>query len=162
MALSQYRKKRNFKESDEPKSTRVAKHQQHIFVVHKHAARQLHWDLRLEVEGVLKSWAVPKGPPRGPQKHRAVQVEDHPYAYRNFKGTIPEGNYGAGTVEIWDHGMYEYEGAVDAAESEKKMLTGLRKGEIKLFFYGKKLKGSYALVRFRGPKNWLFIKHRKT
>lgn len=118
-----------------------------IFVVHKHHAKKLHWDLRLEMEGVLKSWAVPKKPPlKAGIKKLAVQVDDHALEYAAFEGEIPEGMYGAGKVIIWDKGDYE--------------LVEREKDKIVADFKGKKLKGKYALIRFRksGEKNWLFFK----
>src|SRR4029077_8659130 len=123
----------------------------------KHAARRLHYDLRLEVGGVLKSWAVPKGPSLNPgDKRLAVQVEDHPFEYRKFEGTIPEGNYGAGEVIIWDQGTYEPEGALSAAEQ-------IERGELKFRLHGAKLNGSFVLVKLKrsqGKNEWLLIKHR--
>jgi len=116
-----------------------------IYVIQKHQARNLHYDLRLEINGVLKSWAIPKTPPTEKGiKRLAVQVEDHPTDYANFHGTIPEGQYGAGTVEIWDKGEYVLK----------------EKGEDRLVFEvkGDKLKGDYCLVLFKGKKNWLFFK----
>jgi DNA ligase D-like protein (predicted 3'-phosphoesterase) len=116
-----------------------------IYVIQKHAATRLHFDLRLEMDGVLKSWVVPKEPPTSPDMKRlAVQVEDHPLEYASFEGAIPEGEYGAGTVEIWDKGTYTL---IDRKES--KLIV-----EIK----GAKLNGAYVLVRFRDDKNWLFFK----
>ena len=116
-----------------------------IFVIQKHAARRLHYDLRLEMDGVLKSWAVPKEPPKTPGiKRLAVQVEDHPIEYANFEGIIPEGHYGAGKVEIWDKGSYIL-----------KERTG---NKIVFKLNGEKLKGTYVLLRFKGDKNWLFFK----
>jgi DNA ligase D-like protein (predicted 3'-phosphoesterase) len=116
-----------------------------IYVIQKHAATHLHYDLRLEMDGVLKSWAIPKEPPSALGVRRlAVQVEDHPVEYANFEGTIPEGEYGAGTVEIWDRGTY-------------KLIE--RKEDILIVeINGKKLKGIYVLLRFRDQKNWLFFK----
>lgn len=116
-----------------------------IFVVHKHAARRLHYDLRLEMEGLLRSWAVPKEPPlEAGVKRLAVQVEDHPLEYAEFEGVIPEGMYGAGRVEIWDRGSY------NPVEIQKdKIVVELR---------GKKLKGKYVLLRFKDRKNWLFFR----
>ena len=131
-----------------------------IFVVHKHAARALHYDLRLELEGVLKSWAVPKGPSLNPSlKRLAVMVEDHPLDYRDFEGVIPEGNYGAGSVIIWDRGFYHHPSDSDGEESEKLLLEGLRKGDMKFVLEGEKLQGEFALVKTRkDEKSWLLLK----
>ncbi|MEM2995592.1 MAG: DNA polymerase ligase N-terminal domain-containing protein [Candidatus Bathyarchaeia archaeon] len=116
-----------------------------IYVIQKHAATHLHYDLRLEIDGVLKSWAIPKEPPTAAGVRRlAVQVEDHPVEYASFEGEIPEGMYGAGKVEIWDKGTYRL-----IERKENKLIV-----EIK----GSKLKGVYALIRFKGDKNWLFFK----
>jgi len=161
MSLYKYRSKRNLKRSKEP-AAKVKKKpsSELIFVVQKHHARSLHYDLRLEAEGVLKSWAVPKGPSMDPSvKRLAIQVEDHPYSYRNFEGIIPEG-YGAGTVQIWDSGTYTIDGT-SAKESEKMLLAGLKAGAIHFCLKGKKLKGVFALVQFDKEKNaWLLIKKR--
>jgi bifunctional non-homologous end joining protein LigD len=121
-----------------------------IFVVHEHHARRLHFDLRLEMENVLKSWAVPKGPSMNPKDKRlAVMVEDHPLEYAPFEGTIPEGMYGAGTVVIWDKGTFEIEEG------------NLKSGKLGIIFHGKKLKGAFALARMTGKdKEWLMIKKR--
>lgn len=119
-----------------------------IFVVHEHHARHLHYDLRLEMEGVLKSWAVPKGPSMDPKDKRlAVMVDDHALGYADFEGTIPEGQYGAGKVIIWDKGEF-------------RLLKGdIKSGNIEFELIGKKLKGRFALIRMRtDPKNWLLIK----
>src|SRR6266403_1998409 len=154
--LAEYRRKRRFKETPEPRGKKDRKDEK-IFVIQKHAARRLHYDLRLEVGGVLKSWAVPKGPSLNPgDKRLAIQVEDHPFEYRKFEGTIPEGNYGAGEVIIWDQGTYEPEGPLSAAEQ-------LERGELKFRLYGHKLNGSFVLVKLkhsRGKNEWLLIKHR--
>jgi DNA ligase D-like protein (predicted 3'-phosphoesterase) len=115
------------------------------YVIQKHAATHLHYDLRLEMDGVLKSWAIPKEPPTVPNVRRlAVQVEDHPIEYANFEGTIPEGEYGAGSVEIWDRGTYKL---ID--RKEDKLIVEIN---------GNRLKGTYVLVRFKDQKNWLFFK----
>jgi bifunctional non-homologous end joining protein LigD len=159
--LAEYRRKRRFAETAEPRGpepqAKKARKDEKIFVIQKHAARRLHYDLRLEVGGVLKSWAVPKGPSLNPgDKRLAVQVEDHPFEYRKFEGTIPEGNYGAGEVIIWDQGTYEPEGPLSAAEQ-------LERGELKFRLHGHKLNGSFVLVKLkhsRGKNEWLLIKHR--
>lgn len=146
-----------------------------VFVVHKHDATTLHFDLRLEVNGVMPSWAVPRGPTLdSTQKRLAIKTPDHSLSYRKFEGTIPEGRYGAGPVEIWDEGEYipEVEIAkgerkeVPGKEGEEVMEEGLKKGEIKFLLKGKILKGSFALIKTKnfppGSKkdNWLLIKHK--
>jgi DNA ligase D-like protein (predicted 3'-phosphoesterase) len=143
--LEAYRSKRNLTMTPEPPGE-VRDIGQSRFVVQEHHARRLHYDFRLEMDGVLRSWAIPKGPPQKPGIRRlAVQVEDHPIEYIDFEGTIPEGQYGAGTVHIWDHGTYTLE------ESEP--------GRLKFILRGMKLRGHYALVRiYKNPKNWLLIK----
>ena len=144
MGLEEYWKKRDFKKTNEPKGDETTSGG-NIYVIQKHHARHLHYDLRLEMKGVLKSWAVPKTPPTEKGIRRlAVQVEDHPIDYANFEGTIPEGQYGAGTVEIWDKGQY-----ILKERNEDKLVF-----EIK----GNKLRGDYCLVSFKGKKNWLFFK----
>lgn len=173
MSLSKYQQKRKFSKTPEPKGLvrskkRAAKWRQKkqvkktlSFVVQEHHATRLHYDFRLEMQGVLKSWAVPKGPSMDPSiKHLAVQVEDHPFAYRKFHGTIPKGNYGAGTVSIWDEGTYEPLEITD--NPEKTLLAGLKKGDLKFILHGKKLKGLFVLVRMKGEegKNWLLIKEK--
>jgi len=154
--LAEYRRKRRFAETPEPRGKKAPKDDK-VFVIQKHAATRLHYDLRLEVGGVLKSWAVPKGPSLNPgDKRLAIQVEDHPFEYRKFEGTIPEGNYGAGEVIIWDQGTYEPEGPLSAAEQ-------LERGELKFRLHGHKLSGSFVLVKLkhgRGKNEWLLIKHR--
>jgi bifunctional non-homologous end joining protein LigD len=131
-----------------------------IFVVHKHAARALHYDLRLELEGVLKSWAVPKGPSLDPSlKRLAVLVEDHPLDYKDFEGVIPEGNYGAGSVILWDRGFYHHPSVRDENGNEKLLLEGFRKGNMKFVLEGEKLHGEFALVKTRKDgKSWLLLK----
>jgi bifunctional non-homologous end joining protein LigD len=146
MALEKYRAKRNFKVSPEPKGApKKGKSKSELsFVVQKHQASHLHYDFRLEWEGVLVSWAVPKGPSLDPAvKRLAMAVEDHPLEYGSFEGVIPEGEYGGGTVMVWDHGTWEPE--VDAAD-------GLKNGELKFSLHGKKLRGSWALVRTKGMR----------
>lgn len=153
MTLDTYKQKRDFKKTPEPSGKKARSRKGLAFVVQKHHASQLHYDFRLEHRGVLKSWAVPKGPPLRPKNRRlAVMVEDHPYAYKDFAGRIPKGEYGAGMVQIWDKGTYEPVSPID---------QGLRSGHLTIILHGRKLKGEYALIRFRGPKNWLLIKAQK-
>jgi bifunctional non-homologous end joining protein LigD len=158
--LKEYGSKREFGKTPEPKPGVRHKGEGLIFVVHKHAARALHYDLRLELEGVLKSWAVPKGPSMDPSlKRLAVMVEDHPFDYRDFEGVIPEGNYGAGSVIIWDKGMYHHPSTEDRKGSEKLLLGGLKKGDLKFVLEGEKLRGEFALVKTgMGKNSWLLIK----
>ena len=157
-SLKSYLSKRNLAISKEP-MPKIGKRKRaaHLrFVVQKHAARSLHYDFRLEVEGVLKSWAVPKGPSMDPSvKRLAIQVEDHPYDYKDFEGIIPEG-YGAGSVMIWDEGTYFAENSVE--ESERRILDGLKKGVLHFTLQGKKLKGAFSMVLFRAPNQWLLSK----
>jgi bifunctional non-homologous end joining protein LigD len=160
MALATYNKKRNFKDTPEPKgkSTTTNKFR---FVVQRHDASRLHYDFRLELGGVLKSWAVPKGPSMNPaEKRLAVMVEDHPVSYINFHGTIPEGNYGAGEVEVWDNGLFFPIDKDQEKLTEKQALAALKKGELKMVIAGKKIQGEFVLVRLKDEKNWLLIKHK--
>jgi bifunctional non-homologous end joining protein LigD len=160
--LSRYRAKRDFAKTSEPAGLDDAeiRHSDHLrFVVHKHDATRLHYDLRLEVDGVFHSWAVTRGPSLDPSEKRlAVEVEEHPLAYGDFEGTIPEGEYGGGTVMIWDRGFW-------APEKKESVAASLKKGELKFAMAGSKLQGSWVLVRLK-PKegetrrNWLLIKHR--
>src|SRR5436190_3133538 len=161
MSLATYNKKRNFRQTAEPAGKKEAAAKSR-FVVQRHNASHLHYDFRLELGGVLKSWAVPKGPSLNPsQKRLAVMVEDHPVSYIGFKGTIPKGNYGAGTVEIWDNGKFEPINGDHEAISEKQALQALKKGELKFVLKGKKLNGEFVLVRIKDDdKNWLLIKHK--
>jgi bifunctional non-homologous end joining protein LigD len=132
------------------------------FVVHKHQASRLHYDFRLELDGVLKSWAIPKGPSLDPgDKRLAMMVDDHPLGYRNFEGVLPEG-YGAGTVMIWDEGTFVALNQTERAESEEAFRTGLERGQFAFILAGQKLKGEFALVRFKraGEKTWLLLKKR--
>ena len=161
MSLTTYKKKRNFRETSEPSGKKRRTVRSLIFVVQEHSASHLHYDFRLEMEGVLKSWAVPKGPSVNPDDRRlAMKVEDHPYEYKDFEGTIPEGNYGAGNVIVWDKGTYHSVESEDIKESEKILLSGLKKGHISFILQGKKLKGEFALVQMkgRGENAWLLIK----
>lgn len=162
MSLEQYHKKRNFNATTEPEGMLRIPATSLIFVVHRHKARQLHYDFRLELDGVLKSWAVPKGPSLNPHDKRlAVMVEDHPYEYKDFAGVIPEGNYGAGIVEIWDQGTYSDVDKSGVAGTERIMRQGLLEGNIHFLLNGQKLKGGFALVQLKGRsrRNWLLIKH---
>jgi bifunctional non-homologous end joining protein LigD len=158
MSLAEYKRKRNFKKTPEPAGKAKRSREGRQFVVQKHAASRLHYDFRLELNGTLKSWAVPKGPSLNPSvKALAVHVEDHPLDYAGFEGIIPEGEYGGGTVMVWDRGTWEPEGDEDAQAAYKK-------GKLKFTLHGDKLKGSWALVRMGGRagedgKNWLLIKH---
>jgi bifunctional non-homologous end joining protein LigD len=161
MTLAKYKEKRNFKVTPEPSGDESAKKvaDKHLlYVIQKHRATQLHYDFRLEFEGVLLSWAVPKGPSLDPSvKRLAMQVEDHPVDYGAFEGVIPEGEYGGGTDMVWDTGTWTPE-SPDIAEA-------LRKGDLKFQLHGKKLHGSWVLVRTHGygsssGKSWLLIKHR--
>ena len=160
MGLKEYEAKRKFEETAEPKPVLRPEGDHLIFVVHKHAARRLHYDLRLELEGVLKSWAVPKGPSLNPAvKRLAVMVEDHPLDYQDFEGVIPEGNYGAGSVIVWDRGFYQHPAARDRKENEQLLLDGLSKGNLKFVLVGEKLQGEFALVRtVKDEKSWLLLK----
>jgi DNA ligase D-like protein (predicted 3'-phosphoesterase) len=132
-----------------------------VFVIHKHAARRLHYDLRLEVEGVLKSWSVPRGPSSNPADRRlAVQVEDHPLDYQDFEGVIPKGQYGAGQVIVWDRGTYR--NITDDPSHPTPMSRAIEDGKVEVFFEGEKIKGGYALIQMQSPRtdksNWLLIK----
>jgi bifunctional non-homologous end joining protein LigD len=170
MTLKDYERKRDFEGTPEPRPERSDAEAQPRgsevegrFMVHMHDASRLHWDLRVELDGAYKSWAVPKGPSLDPaEKRLAVYVEDHPIEYGNFEGVIPEGNYGAGTTMIWDEGTYTTPAAAGRAEVEQAFHAGLEKGTLKLIFKGSKLEGQFALVRLKDGdgKNWLLIKDR--
>src|SRR5215216_2434417 len=157
MSLKEYKRKRDFRKTPEHQGGDTKALPGLQFVVQKHAASRLHYDFRLEYDGTLKSWAVPKGPSLDPTvKSLAVQVEDHPLGYATFEGTIPQGEYGGGTVMVWDRGTWEPE--VDPSK-------GFKQGKLKFQLHGEKLHGSWALVRMGGRagdggKNWLLIKHR--
>jgi bifunctional non-homologous end joining protein LigD len=163
MSLSLYNQKRNFQKTDEPKGNEGHSKGHLRFVVQKHDASSVHYDFRLEMEGVLKSWAVPKGPSLNPaDKRLAMMVEDHPYSYRNFEGVIPAGEYGGGTVIVWDEGTYEPIGAKDRnqKEQEQMLLGQLEAGKISFVLHGQKLRGEYTLFRMKGKgdKSWMLIK----
>ena len=152
-SLTTYRAKRDFSKTREPMPRVAHGNKKPIFVVQKHRARALHYDFRLEHRGVLKSWALPKGPPhKAGERRLAVMTEDHPLPYAHFEGTIPKGQYGAGRVEIWDSGVYA---------PVKPLSPGLRAGHITFVLLGHRLKGEYALVRMKDQKNWLMLKAKK-
>ncbi|MBC7425996.1 MAG: 3'-phosphoesterase [Bacteroidia bacterium] len=156
MSLVKYKQKRNFGETSEPEGEKRSSGKKLEFVV-------LHYDFRLEMDGVLKSWAIPKGPSiNSSDKRLAMMVGDHPFEYRKFSGNIPEGNYGAGIVEIWDHGTYIPEDEERKVVTEKQILKDLKAGVIKFSLKGKKLKGSFALVKMKKAESnfWLMIKHK--
>jgi bifunctional non-homologous end joining protein LigD len=161
--LTEYRRKRDFAKTREPRGGAARRAKKLEFVVQKHAASHLHYDLRLELDGVMKSWAVPKGPSLDPTvKRLAMQVEDHPIEYNTFEGTIPQGEYGGGSVMLWDRGTYTYGG--DDPDPMQGLRRGYEKGDFKFVLNGKRLKGSWVLVRMRrgqpGKPQWLLIKHR--
>ena len=161
MTLNKYNEKRNFNATNEPKGSAEKPKQDVVFVVQKHAASHLHYDFRLEMDGVLKSWAVPKGPSMNPaEKRLAVMVEDHPYTYKDFEGSIEEGNYGAGNVIVWDNGSYTALDGQTKAAKKKNLKAGLLKGHIAIVLDGKKLKGAFDLVKLKGKQEnaWLLIK----
>ena len=152
--LKPYHNKRDFSQTTEPKGSLGSPSNYPKFVIQKHASRALHYDLRLEDEGVLKSWALPKGPSTdSAKKQLAIETEDHPLEYADFEGIIPPGNYGAGKVIIWDTGTFRNLKDITLSEA-------LKNGEATVWLDGKKLQGGYALIRtnYRGKKSWLFIK----
>lgn len=164
MSLRTYRAKRRFDVTPEPRGkardARAAKEKPRRFVVHKHRASHLHYDLRLETGGVLRSWAVPKGPSLDPSvKRLAMAVEDHPVEYAEFEGTIPEGEYGGGTMMLWDRGTWQ-------PDEDEPVAKSVARGELKFTLHGEKLRGSWVLVRTggrggeRADRSWLLIKHR--
>jgi bifunctional non-homologous end joining protein LigD len=172
--LREYQRKRDFEKTAEPSGAATRKRESSRspsasklrFVIQKHDASHLHYDLRLEMDGVMKSWAVPKGPSADPAvKRLAMQVEDHPIDYNTFEGTIPAGEYGGGTVMLWDNGTYEIENPLDD-DMNTAAHDQYERGEMKVIFHGKRIKGSYAIVRTKGmggssaKPSWLLIKHR--
>src|ERR1700712_413379 len=161
MALELYKKKRNFNKTPEPEGKPKSSKSKLAFVIQRHKASHLHYDFRLELDGVLKSWAVPKGPSLNPKDKRlAMMVEDHPYDYKDFAGIIPSG-YGAGIVEIWDNGTYTDLENSDIETAQKNLRAGLKSGNLKFRLFGKKLKGEFALVKLKASEgnSWLLIKH---
>jgi bifunctional non-homologous end joining protein LigD len=168
--LAEYQRKRDFDRTGEPSGDEPPspKRGGHLgFVIQKHAASHLHFDLRLELDGVMKSWAVPKGPSLDPSvKRLAMQVEDHPIDYNTFEGTIPKGEYGGGTVMLWDRGTYSSDLAPSPEGEESAIREGLKRGDLKITFHGERLRGSYALIRMKFARDgssskpqWLLIKH---
>ena len=158
-SLKDYQGKRDFRRTPEPPGRETATSTEPIFVIQKHAARHLHYDFRLEVDGVLKSWAIPKGPSTDPQDKRlAVPTEDHPLAYAGFEGVIPEGEYGGGTVLVWDTGVYR--NLTEKKGEAIPMGQAVAHGHVKVWLEGRKLKGGYALTRFKTGKDeaWLLVK----
>ncbi len=160
--LSEYKRKRDFSKTGEPSGGAVKRGSKRKlrFVVQKHAASHLHFDFRLELDGVMKSWAVPKGPSYDPSVRRlAMEVEDHPIEYNTFEGTIPKGQYGGGTVMLWDRGTYEAEDG-----GEEALREGYDRGDLKFVLHGERLQGGWVLVRIRRGegerRQWLLIKHR--
>lgn len=172
--LFKYKSLRDPNRTPEPFTSKDVDPKKLVFVIQKHQATALHYDFRLEVDKVMPSWAIPKGPTLDPAfKRLAMKTEDHPVDYRHFEGIIPEGEYGGGIVMIWDEGTYLPEIEIspgvrhqikDKKEGEKIMEEGLKKGEIKFFLNGKKIKGSFALIRIKGfsktKESWLLIKHK--
>jgi bifunctional non-homologous end joining protein LigD len=180
--LGEYRSKRDFTRTAEPAGGTATRTGTLRFVVQKHAARQVHFDLRLELDGVMKSWAVPKGPSLDPSvKRLAMQVEDHPIEYNTFEGTIPHGEYGGGTVMLWDRGTYIADPAMskgatvdtpgDKKSDEAAVQRGYDRGDLKVILHGERMQGSWVLVRTRfapgrsssssnAKPSWLLIKHR--
>lgn len=157
-SLREYQRKRDFRKTPEPRGRAARGKAAPRFVVQEHAARSHHYDFRLEVDGVLKSWAVPKGPSTNPKEKRlATATEDHPLDYIDFEGTIPEGEYGAGAVIVWDAGSYRNA----TGDGEKSMSDGLENGHVRVVLEGEKLHGTWALTRFRargGKEEWLLVK----
>jgi bifunctional non-homologous end joining protein LigD len=160
-SLSAYNAKRDFTKTAEPEGKTRKTGKELRFVIQKHAASHLHFDFRLELDGVMKSWAVPKGPSYDPTvKRLAMQVEDHPIEYNDFEGTIPKGEYGGGTVMIWDRGTYE----AQSGDGQEGVREGYSRGDLKIIMHGERMQGSWVLVRTRrdprGRNQWLLIKHR--
>ena len=161
--LSEYRRKRDFQRTTEPSDGGRPNAAQPIYVIQRHDASTLHYDVRLEIDGVLVSWAVPKGPLEQPgQRHLAVPTEDHPLSYADFAGRIPKGEYGAGTVEIWDRGTYRNLRAEIEGEEPVSMADTLAEGKIEVYLQGQKLDGRYAFIRMANSDDdepqWLMLK----
>lgn len=156
--LKKYEEKRDFRKTTEPKKHGNTSYDQPMFVIQKHDSQNLHYDFRLEIDGVLRSWVIPKGPSTDPSEKRlAIETEDHPISYADFEGIIPEGEYGAGEVIIWDKGTYENHSKKN--NQELSMQEGHQKGHMTFWLEGEKIKGGYALVRIDDDeKQWLLIK----
>ena len=163
MSLTTYHEKRDFRKTPEPKGASVNYSQEHRFVIHKHEASTTHYDLRLEIDGVLKSWAVPKGPSLDTRERRlAVPTEDHPIEYLNFEDVIPEGEYGAGPIIVWDFGSYRNLRA-DKDDDWSSMQASLEDGKIEFWLEGRKIEGGFALIRTgdeaeEEEERWLLVK----
>ena len=159
--LAGYRKKRDFKKTPEPKTALKKQTKKNIFVIQKHFSKRKHFDFRIQIKNVLKSWAVPKGvPKKSSEKRLAILTENHPLGYAKFEGTIPQGEYGAGKVIIYDSGTFE-----NIKKDKKGKIVPIEKcfkmGQIEILLQGKKLNASFALVKFRDDKTWLLIKMKK-
>ncbi|HDS44943.1 MAG TPA: DNA ligase [Methanomicrobia archaeon] len=151
MSLTEFKARRDFRKTKEPSGAEEGGRAE-LFVIQKHDARNLHYDFRISVDGVLVSWAVPKGPSTDPREKRlAIRTEDHPLSYAEFEGVIPEGEYGAGTVMVWDRGTYEN------LNEDERVAEGLENGHIKINLKGEKLKGGYALTETNSEKNWWIL-----
>lgn len=161
-SLKEYRKRRDLRKSPEPKGSGDKKRSKPIFVIQRHDASSEHYDFRLEADGVLKSWAVPKGPSTDPREKRlAVHVEDHPLEYADFEGVIPEGEYGAGTVMVWDHGTYRNLKKDGDGDDAPGIAGQVEDGHVTVWLEGEKLTGGYALTQTKmggDPRNWLLVK----
>jgi len=155
--LTQYKQRRDLTTSPEPQGKKIKESKKPIFVIQKHDASHLHYDFRLEIDGVLASWAVPKGPSTDPkQKRLAIRTDDHPMDYARFEGVIPEGHYGAGTVMVWDIGTYK--NIKEKKGEPVPMNECLKNGQIEVWLEGKKLQGGYALIKMKQNNQWLLIK----
>src|SRR4051794_3287201 len=163
MGLAEYHRKRDFGKTAEPRGREHPSGATRAFVIQKHQASHLHYDFRLELDGVLKSWAVPKGPSLNPKEKRlAIMVEDHPFEYRTFEGVIAEGEYGAGEVIVWDQGTYRPLAGKTKEAMQEQVRAQLNQGDLRFLLFGEKLRGEFALIRQKrlGEKAWLLIKKR--
>ncbi|NGX62881.1 MAG: hypothetical protein KR126chlam6_00283 [Candidatus Anoxychlamydiales bacterium] len=161
MSLKSYQKKRDFKKTPEPKAKVLKTERENIFVIQEHFSKRKHFDFRIQINRALKSWAVPKGvPKKTSEKRLAMLTEDHPLEYAKFQGTIPQGEYGAGRVKIYDSGTFENI-KKDKAGKIVPINKCFKNGQIEIFLHGKKINAAFALVKFRDDKTWLLIKMRK-